>query len=629
MIFKKISRKKIENILLRLSSKVKRLILIIIDILILILSFKSLNWFTQNNDYVINDYLIITAIIGPIFYVLTGQYQSLSRYLQQYILYIMCLRNFFLLSIIHIILIIKNNYILSTNRFVLLWFTLTGLTLAWRYIARDFLAFISNKDNRKKVIIYGAGSAGAQLSASLSFSNSYSIICFVDDNRSLWGRSLNGRRIKSPLYLNEISKNDTDEILFAIPSISKEKRRNILNNLKNIEIPFLQIPSIDEITNGDVPIDKIRPIQIEDLLGREKVPPNPSLLGPGIKNNNICITGAGGSIGAELCKQILKLSPRVIILLDISEPNLYQINQNLNDITIENECKIIPVLGNAIHYKFVKDLFEKYKINVVFHAAAYKHVPLVENNPIAGIKNNVFTTKTLCLAAKNTAVEKLIFISTDKAVRPTNIMGASKRLSELIVQAFAAQEKSAQVKNCCFSMVRFGNVLGSSGSVVPLFKKQIETTKQITLTHPDIIRYFMTIEEAAQLVIQAEVLAKGGEVFLLDMGEPIKILYLAEQMIKLSGLKVKNKSNPNGDIEIITVGLRQGEKLYEELLIDGEAMRTKHPLIYKSNESSIEPNILWPKIEIIENFINENNLNKTLEILSELVPEWKNSKSTN
>ena len=411
----------------------------------------------------------------------------------------------------------------------------------------------------------------------------------------------------------------------AIPSLIPSKRREIIKKLSKFNIPVLQIPSIEELTSGGADINNLRPITIEDLLGRDRVLPEPELLKECIQGLSICVTGAGGSIGSELCRQIIKLKPKKLVLLEISEPSLYSIEQELSHLNRE-KIEITTILGSATKVSLINKIFLNEKIDIVFHAAAYKHVPLVEANPIEGIYNNVFSTKVICQAATKASLKKVILISTDKAVRPTNIMGVSKRLSELVVQAFAQNDsltKAYPYSKTIFAMVRFGNVLGSSGSVVPLFQKQIKKGGPITITHPDIIRYFMTMNEAAQLVMQSAALAEGGEVFLLDMGEPVKIYDLACQMVKLSGLRVKGEDNNLNDIQIITTGLRPGEKLYEELLIDSKAEITKHDLIFKASEKSIDFNILLPLLEELEIHLNNQNLNGVFLILQKLVPEWK------
>ncbi len=364
----------------------------------------------------------------------------------------------------------------------------------------------------------------------------------------------------------------------------------------------------------------MRPINIDQLLGREPVKPNNSLMIKAVENKCIFVSGAGGSIGSEICRKISLNNPKRLILFDVSEINLYKIHKDL--INNNYNFEIIPILGNACNEKLLSDIFCKYSIDLVFHAAAYKHVPLVEINPLEGIYNNVFSTKTLCEISIKFSVPKFIFISTDKAVRPTNVMGASKRLAELVIQGFANQNYIFNNK-LKFAIVRFGNVLGSSGSVVPLFMDQINSGGPITLTHPKVVRYFMTIFEAAELVIQSSSLAKGGELFLLDMGEPVLIKDLAEKMIKLSGKKINSPEKSNNSIEIIITGLRKGEKLYEELLIDATAQKTEHPLIYKACEKSLSLDYLERKLDELKCSIEYMDDAKTFEILKKLVPEWK------
>jgi FlaA1/EpsC-like NDP-sugar epimerase len=466
------------------------------------------------------------------------------------------------------------------------------------------------------VAIYGAGAAGVQLAASLRLAGSHSVELFVDDAPHLWRRNINGVPIQPPHQLRERAA-EIDQILLAIPSLSRSRRRRITADLQELGIPLLQVPSVDDITSGRARIDALSPIAIEELLGRDTVPPNPDLLGPGIAGACVCVTGAGGSIGTELCRQILRLQPRRLLLLERSEPSLYAIHQELRGL-LPAGVALVPALGSAADAALVERLFRQQGVSVVFHAAAYKHVPLVEANPLAGLANNVLSTRVVCGAARATGVNKVVLISTDKAVRPSNVMGASKRLAELVLQAHA-HEGNGPTR---FAMVRFGNVLGSSGSVVPLFRRQIAEGGPITLTHPEIIRFFMTIPEAAELVLQAAVLAEGGDVLLLDMGEPVRIKDLAEQMVRLSGLSLRNAHNPNGDIEIVCTGLRPGEKLYEELLIDADSQPTTHPLIYRAQEQALEPELLWPQIDALEVAIQRQDVAAALEVLAALVPEW-------
>ena len=450
-------------------------------------------------------------------------------------------------------------------------------------------------------------------------SGNFNIVCFIDDNSFLWGRSIYGIKIY-PLSEIKSFKAEINQILLAIPSLPKEKRKEIYKRIQKFDIEVLQVPSIDDLTSGRAYISDLIPIEISDILGREVAPVNPDLIGPGIYKSVVCITGAGGSIGSELCRQIYHIEAKEIILLERNEHSLYKIYQELSEYK-NKKVKLSPVLGSTGDLKLLESLFLNKNVDIVFHAAAYKHVPLVESNPMQGIENNIFSTLNICKASISGRVKKMTLISTDKAVRPHNIMGATKRVSELILQYFASKQNKT-----CFSMVRFGNVLGSSGSVVPLFKKQISRGGPITLTHPEVVRFFMTISEAVQLVIQSSVLAKGGEVFLLDMGEPIKIKELAKQMIELSGLKVKDINNPSGDIEIITSGLRPGEKLHEELLVDSYCESTSHELIFKAKETTGQNELLINKLKDLEKYILKKDKINALILLKEIVPEWKNSR---
>ena len=371
-------------------------------------------------------------------------------------------------------------------------------------------------------------------------------------------------------------------------------------------------------------ISDIEPSNIEDLLYRKSVKPDKELLSKSVKGKVVCVTGAGGSIGSELCKQISRLNPINIVLIESHELSLYKIENELKALIYNNKInvKISPLLGNLLDKEFLINAFRKYDIDIVFHSAAYKHVPIVEFNPVQGISNNFKSTKFICEVAEKFNLEQVLLISSDKAVRPKNVMGASKRLSELIMQDYAFKIEKSKNKKTKFSMVRFGNVLGSSGSVVPLFIKQIREGGPITITDPEMTRYFMTIKEASELVIQASSLSKGGDVFLLDMGEPIKIFELAKKMIQLSGAEIKNMENPNGEIEIIFTGKRPGEKIYEELLIDAKSEGTSHPLILRAKEKLIEPAVLWKIIKKLEDAIYKQEKKEVLFCLSELVPEW-------
>ena len=620
-----------------LQSKYRKLILFCMDLILIPFICYLVLWLqyiTQDRAGAISYYSITwpLCLLAFFFYPLSGQYNGFVRYLGSYSLYSILLRNFFLIFILSIIGFLFNFDILPIRSLILLWLLMSFINGSIRFIIRDLLVrYKSYSTNIKtRILIYGAGAAGVQLSASLRINNKYSIIGFIDDSSDLWNRTINGIKIYPPNFLLN-KKSEIDKVLIAIPSLSKTRRKKILDDISSFGIPVLQCPSLDELSSGKSSIDELKPIDFIDLLGRDTIRPIDKFLGPGIKGSVVCVTGAGGSIGSELCRQICNLSPSKLILFEISEPSLHQIYEEL--ITKYGDLfSIKPILGDAKDKFLLNKIFKDNGVKVIFHAAAYKHVPMVEANPLAGIENNVLATRSVCEAAVESKLEKFVLISTDKAVRPTNVMGASKRLAELITQSYTHNYKiENKVLNPLplFSIVRFGNVLGSSGSVVPLFIKQIAKGGPITLTHEEVIRYFMTIEEASLLVIQASVLSNSsGDVFLLDMGEPVLIKNLAEKMIKLSGLSIKDNDSDNGDIEIKITGLRSGEKLYEELLINAEANSTEHPRIFRASEKSLSREELWPKLDKINSLIKEQNKEECLNLLNDLVKEWKPFKET-
>ena len=589
------------------------------DIFYLFLSFTF--WVDLTNSVSNRSLSIIkislVVLIGFLFYFLSGQYKNINKFLTSKSLYLIALRNFVLVLFISNFIIPIKITKLYLPLYLVSWIFLTISMTLTRVFARDLTkSIVKNIRSKENICIYGAGSGGVLLSRTIKEEGIYNIVCFIDDSEKLWNREIDGIPILSPKFLKE-SNLKIKKVLLAIPSLSKSNTKRILDQISNLRIPIMQIPSLKEIILNKKEVSSLRPIELEDLLGRESVNPDLNLLKKVIKDKVIFISGAGGSIGKELTKQIIELDPKSIILFDTSEPSIYELTLEINDLN-KNKIPIINILGNACDEKLVDNIFEKYNIDIVFHAAAYKHVPIVENNIIEGLHNNIISTIVLTGASSKFKISKFILISTDKAVRPTNMMGLSKRISELIVQ-----NQSYKSKITCFSMVRFGNVLGSSGSVVPLFKKQIANGGPITLTHPKVIRYFMSISEASQLVIQAAQLAKGGEVFLLDMGDPVFIKDLAIQMVRLSGLTVKDKQNPEGDIEIHTIGLRPGEKLFEELLIDSHSMNTSHPLIYKALERKVDSEFLENILLQMIISLKDKELNKSLELAKKLVPEWK------
>lgn len=456
-----------------------------------------------------------------------------------------------------------------------------------------------------RVLVYGAGSAGRQLVGAIRHSNLLQVVGFLDDDTSLQGGILDGLVIFKPEELVEVANTvKVTDILLAIPSATRARRNQIIEMITKANLAVRTLPNLSDLAEGKITASDVRELDIDDLLGRESVSPDPQLLSKNITGKVVLVTGAGGSIGGELCRQIIQQSPKALVILDLSEFALYTIEQDLSNRIARlhhdsgAQIHLEPILGSILDVVLVKKLLNAWKPHIIFHAAAYKHVPLVETNFSEGIKNNVRGTQILANAAVKYEIPNFVLISTDKAVRPTNIMGASKRLAEMVLQAWANSPNKHKTN---FSMVRFGNVLDSSGSVVPLFRRQIKNGGPLTVTHPEVTRYFMTIPEAAQLVMQAASMSKGGEVFVLDMGHPVKILELARHIIELSGLVERTKENPDGDIEIEITGLRPGEKLYEELLIGNNPQPTSHLLIMKANESYLDQKTLEKSLDQLMN----------------------------
>ncbi|MAN13967.1 MAG: capsule biosynthesis protein CapD [Dinoroseobacter sp.] len=491
-----------------------------------------------------------------------------------------------------------------------------------RYVLFDILNQRNFDGSTSQVLIFGAGSAGRQLALSLAHEPGMVLRGYVDDDARLAGQHLDGVKVYKNQNLDTlVEKLQIDTVLLAVPGVSRQQRTRIVRQFAEVPVHVLTLPAIGDLVDGSVSTDSLREIEITDLLGRDPVPPNYRLLHRTISERIVMVTGAGGSIGSELCRQISALKPSAIILVEMTEHALYIIDSELREAQqvgdIDPSTVVHAELANIADRLTVQRLFERWKPDTVFHAAAYKHVPLVEENVIAGLLNNIFGTLRCAVQAKRVGVKHFILVSTDKAVRPTNVMGASKRVCELVLQGLAAEEGKTR-----FAMVRFGNVLGSSGSVVPRFQRQIKDGGPVTLTHRDVTRYFMTIPEAAQLVIQAGAMTEGGDVFLLDMGKPIRIHDMAQTMIHLSGLTVRDEENPDGDIEIREVGLRKGEKLYEELLIGESAQATSHPRIMRALEQRLTWHGLLEQLDIMEVALADGNREKVLEILCALVPEY-------
>lgn len=476
------------------------------------------------------------------------------------------------------------------------------------------------RSTESRVLIYGAGEAGRQLVAALKMSSELHLVGLMDDDAGLQGRVMNGLMVYSPNDMMEvISRLQVNQIYLAIPSVSRVRRNEILESVRGAQVVVRTLPNVMDLAHGKVNVSDLKELDIEDLLGRDPVPPNLQLMTKNITSKVVMVTGAGGSIGSELCRQIVKLSPATLLLIDSSEFALYAIHHELSQ---NPNSKLVPLLANVQSSERMTEIIESWLPETVYHAAAYKHVPLVEHNPSEGLRNNVFGTLVMAALASRFGVKDFVLISTDKAVRPTNVMGASKRLAEMVLQAQAELVLKAGGATQ-FSMVRFGNVLGSSGSVVPLFRKQIASGGPITLTDPRITRYFMTIPEAAQLVIQAGAMASGGDVFVLDMGQPLKIIDLAKRMIELSGLRLKDDLNGDGDIAIAVTGLRPGEKLYEELLIGDNPFATEHSRIMRANEEFLTWNHLSQSLDELRDALDTGNTPLVLSLLRSLVSGYR------
>lgn len=530
---------------------------------------------------------------------------------------------------------------------------------ASRAAARVWLGGLYHQQLRKaslpQALIYGAGNAGRQLASAMANSHDIRVVGFLDDDDRLHGHVLNGLPIHNPVILAEVLRGTSiTDVLLALPSVSRQRRNEILDELKPHKVAVRTLPGLSDIATGKVSMRDLRELDIDDLLGREPVKPNGLLLNLSTHHKTVLVTGAGGSIGSELCRQIIKTSPKQLLLVEMSEFALYQIHQELQaamaDVYLSvnetmggdaseamqnrggSDTEIVPLLASVCDEVRMHEIMDTWKPHTVYHAAAYKHVPLVEHNPAEGVRNNVWGTRVCAEAAARNSVRNFVLVSTDKAVRPTNIMGATKRLAEMVLQALAevnaavaAQEGRAPTARTTFSMVRFGNVLGSSGSVVPLFREQIKNGGPITLTHADITRYFMTIPEAAQLVIQAGAMGQGGDVFVLDMGQPVKIIDLAHRIVELSGLTVRDELNPSGDIELVVTGLRPGEKLYEELLIGDNPKPTQHPRIMKAHEQYLSWAQLEGKLNTLSIAMSVNDVPVIRAVLKDLVSGYRPS----
>lgn len=605
-----------------LPRKIKILIMVVGDLILLPLAFWSaiaLRYGTYKMDVSPFWWLfvLLPVVTVPIF-VRIGLYRTVIRYLDEHIIRTVIYGvTFSLLLLIAAISMFQVQGLPRTS-LVIYWIIATSYIAASRYAARGLLRRFERKERRKqKVAIYGAGKAGLQTALALMNSPEYKPVIFFDDHQELHGTTVAGIRVYSPREAEVImDKHNCTELLLALPSASRSKKKEIIQRFEGKNFQLKTIPGIGELVTGRVKVDNIREVGIEDLLGRDPVPPFEQLISFCIQHKVVLVTGAGGSIGSELCRQILKHKPEKLVLYERSEYALYKMSQELDRVFTGQV--IVPILGDVLDQSQVEKAIKEHRVETIYHAAAYKHVPLVETNVIAGVMNNVFGTWNVAQAAINSNVKNFVLVSTDKAVRPTNVMGASKRLAELVLQGLAGLKPGIR-----FCIVRFGNVLGSSGSVVPLFREQIKNGGPVTVTHPEVTRYFMTIPEAAQLVIQASALGEGGEVFVLDMGDSIKIVDLARNMIELSGFEVKNTDTGLGDIAIRFVGLRPGEKLYEELLIGDKVAKTLHPRIMKADEDCMSWQDLEDRLHKIKIHCLNGESAKVLHCLREVMPEYQ------
>lgn len=604
----------------------KQLILLFVDfsllVLVLLLSFSIRldYWYFPNNNLIL--WLIIGGpVIAIIIFLAFGLYRSVTRYVGIDTLWSIIL-GVTLYALIWGVIVFLGVVEGIPRSIVLLNWALSILTIGGlRLLARWLLSNERLLQNLKKtgtkyknVLIYGAGEAGIQLMSGLKHSSEYKPVGFIDDSKEVQGGNISGMDVFSfDVIGGLIKKLSVEEVLIALPSTSRTRRANIVDALESYPVIVRMLPSLADLAGGKVSVDDLRKVSIKDLLGRDPVSANYELLSKNIIDKTVLVTGAGGSIGSELCRQIVTLKPKKLIMFEISELALYKIEKELLNIGAK-QISLYPVLGSINKKSRFNHVLRHFKVDTIYHAAAYKHVPMVEFNNAEGIENNIFGTLNCAQAAIDNGVETFVLISTDKAVRPTNTMGATKRIAELILQALSVEQNITK-----FSMVRFGNVLDSSGSVIPLFRQQIKNGGPITVTDKNIIRYFMLIPEAVELVIQAGAMGYGGDVFVLDMGEPVNIDDLAKKMIKLSGLELKDKYNPNGDIEIKYIGLRPGEKLYEELLVGDNVSQTKNPLIMRAEEDMLSWDELKPILDNLKKEIKGFDQEKTRKILVKLV----------
>jgi FlaA1/EpsC-like NDP-sugar epimerase len=615
--------------ILNLPRFTKQIVAIIVDLSLCVLCvwfafYLRLDQFISIKGAGLTAVMVSIALALPVFWIL-GLYKTIFRYSGLSIMFsasiallVYGLLYFLVFGVYGVMGIPRSIGILQP---MLLFFAVVSSRLFIKYLLGGNYFFKDKYQFLKKTLIYGAGSAGQQLVSALANSNELKVVGFLDDDDRLHGQVLQGQEIYSSLKIADLIKSkEVQLVLLVLPNISRSRRNEILKNLSNYPLKVQTLPTAADIIQGRVNLSDIKDLDIDDILNRDQVLPNTELLSKNITSKVVLITGSGGSIGSELARQIIKLNPQKLLLLELNEFALYKIYEELK---IANEnLKIIPLLVNVQDQNKINEIFKTFKVDTVYHAAAYKHVPLVEENISEGIKNNVFATLAVTKAALSQAVKNFVLISSDKAVRPTNIMGASKRLAELCVQGLYKNLKNNKTK---MSIVRFGNVLESSGSVIPKFKKQIKDGGPVTLTHPDVTRYFMTLTEASQLVIQAGAMSEDCDVFVLDMGESVKIKDLICRVVKLSGLTVKDENNKEGDIEIKIIGLRSGEKLYEELLLGDNPQKTQHAKIQKAQDPFIPFNQLEVDLNNLKTLLDHNKVLEVKELLTKIVKTYQSN----
>ena len=611
----------------------KRLIALIFDGCLCVLAtwfafYLRIDQFVGIGDGLLKPSILSILIAIPVF-IVNGLYRAIFRYSDwtaiRTVAISISIYGIIYMTIVMVLRIEGTPRTLGIIQPLILFILVSVSRLAVTWTFGESYQLRSGPRNTAAVLVYGAGSAGRQLAESLRHDAEFRMVGFLDDDPALQGRVMRGYRVYSPSEIEAVSsKQNVKFVLLAMPSISRKRRSEVISDLARLSLTVRTLPAMGDLAYERVRVDDLRELDLDDLLGRDQVEPDRTLMSRQVAGRCVLISGAGGSIGSELCRQVLSLGPGKLVLVENSEFALFQIHIQLTDRIVGGmfgrRVELIPVLCSIDDRSRVKSLLDLHKPDIIFHAAAYKHVPLVEVNPISGVTNNIFGTMAIAQAAAEAKVAEFVLVSTDKAVRPTNIMGATKRVAEMILQAFDARGDSVTR----YSMVRFGNVLESSGSVIPLFKEQIRSGGPVTVTHPEVTRFFMTIPEAAELVIQASGLASGGDVFVLDIGKSVKILELAERMIQLSGLSVKDPDEPDGDIEIEITGLRDGEKLYEELLIGDSVDATGHPRIMSARETFLDWEHLNESLTELGGAVSSNDVQLIREILVRLVPELPN-----